>query len=129
MELLDRYLEAVRRNLPWRRQDDIVAELRANLEAQLEDKESALGRPPTREEAEAWVKQLGSPLQMAARYQSQQHLIGPELFPIREHIVQQHRIGHGAGVCLGCLGPACARTQAAGLRLEVRWHAATHRPV
>jgi hypothetical protein len=82
MELLDRYLEAVRRNLPWRRQDDIVAELRANLEAQLEDKESALGRPPTRDEAEAWLKQLGSPLQMAARYQPQQYLIGPALFPI-----------------------------------------------
>ena len=82
MELLDRYLEAVRKNLPWKRQDDLLAELRANLEAQLEDKESALGRSLTKEEAEAWVKQLGSPMQMAARYQPQQYLIGPALFPI-----------------------------------------------
>ena len=43
MELLDRYLNAVRRHLPWLRQDDIIAELRANLEAQLEDKEAAAG--------------------------------------------------------------------------------------
>ena len=48
MELLDRYLEAVKKHLPWQRQDDIIAELRANLEAQLEDKEAGLGRPLTR---------------------------------------------------------------------------------
>jgi hypothetical protein len=82
MELLDRYLEAVRKNMPWKRQNDLLTELRANLEAQLEDKESVLGRPLTKEEAEAWVKQLGSPMQMAARYQPQQYLIGPVLFPI-----------------------------------------------
>jgi hypothetical protein len=82
MEMLDRYLEAVRKLLPWKRQDDIIAELRANLEAQLEDKETELGRPTTPQEAEAWLKDLGSPMQMAARYQSQQYLIGPRFFPI-----------------------------------------------
>ncbi len=81
MELLDRYLQAVKRHLPWQRQDDIVAELRANLEAQLEDKEAALGRPLTQEEAGEWLKQIGSPIQVAARYQRQQYLIGPALFP------------------------------------------------
>ena len=88
MELLDRYLGAVRKNLPWKRQDDILAELRANLEAQWEEKESALGRPLTREEAEAWVKQLGAPMQMAARYQPQQYLIGPALFPIYRQVMR-----------------------------------------
>lgn len=38
MELLDRYLEAVRKHLPWRGQDDILAELKANLESQLDEK-------------------------------------------------------------------------------------------
>ena len=55
MELLDRYLQAVKMHLPWQRQDDIVAELRANLEAQLEDKEAELGRPLTKEEATRYV--------------------------------------------------------------------------
>jgi len=82
MELLDRYLQAVRRHLPWLRQDDIIAELRANLEAQLEDKEAELGRKLTNAEMEAWLKQLGSPLHVAARYQPQQYLVGPALFPI-----------------------------------------------
>lgn len=82
MEILDRYLQAVKRHLPWLRQDDIIAELRANLEAQLEDKQAELGRYLTDAEIEAWLKQFGSPLQVAARYQSQQYLIGPAVFPI-----------------------------------------------
>jgi hypothetical protein len=81
MELLDRYLQAVKKHLPWQRQDDIVAELRANLESQLEDKEAELGRPLNTGEVEAWLKQMGPPMQVAARYQPQQYLIGPAVFP------------------------------------------------
>ena len=88
MELLDRYLDAVKKHLPWQRQDDIIAELRANLEAQLEEKEAALGRPLTQAEAEAWLKQLGSPMQMAAPYQPQQYLIGPAIFPIYRNVMK-----------------------------------------
>jgi hypothetical protein len=81
MDLLDRYLQAVKKHLPWQRQDDILAELRANLEAQLEDKEAELGRPLTMGESEDWLRQIGPPRQVAARYQPQQYLIGPVLFP------------------------------------------------
>ena len=88
MELLDRYLQAVKKHLPWQRQDDIIAELRANLEAQLEDKEAELGRPLTKEEAEQWLKQMGSPIQVAARYQRQQYLIGPALFPTYWYVLK-----------------------------------------
>ncbi len=88
MELLDRYLQSVKKHLPWERQDDIIAELRANLEAQLEDKEAELGRPLTKEEAEQWIKQLGSPIQVAARYQRQQYLIGPRVFPTYAYILR-----------------------------------------
>lgn len=88
MELLDHYLEAVRRYLPWRGQDDILAELKANLESQLEDQEFGLGRCLTTQEAEEWLKELGSPIQMAARYQSQQYLIGPAVFPVYRYILR-----------------------------------------
>ena len=81
MDLLDRYLQDVKKHLPWERQDDIVAELKANLEAQLEDKEAARGRPLTTGEVEAWLKQIGPPRQVAARYRPQRYLIGPALFP------------------------------------------------
>jgi hypothetical protein len=82
MELLDRYLQAVKKHLPLRRQDDIVAELRANMESQLEDKEAELGRPLTTGEAEDWLRSVGPPMMVAARYQPQQYLIGPALFPM-----------------------------------------------
>jgi hypothetical protein len=68
MELLDRYLEAVKKQLPWERQDDIIAELRANLEAQLEDRQEEVGHTLTPEEAKAWVGQLPPPAMMAGRY-------------------------------------------------------------
>ena len=88
MELLDRYLQAVRKYLPRNRQEDIIAELRANLESQLEERQSELGRPLTAAEAEAWVGKLGSPLQMASQYQPQQCLIGPGFFPIYVYVLR-----------------------------------------
>jgi hypothetical protein len=82
MELLDRYLQAVKKHLPLRRQDDIIAELRANMESQLEDKEAELGRPLTTGEAEDWLRKQGPPMMVAAPYQPQQYLIGPSIFPM-----------------------------------------------
>jgi len=88
MEILDRYLAAVKKHLPWQRQDDIIAELRANLESQLEDKEAELGRPLTSDEAAAWLKQMGPPMQVAARYQAHQYLVGPGLFPTYWYVLR-----------------------------------------
>ena len=88
MELLDRYLESVKKHLPWQRQDDIIAELRANLESQLEEKEETLGRPLTQAEAEEWLKQLGAPIQVAAGYQPQQYLIGPAFYPTYRYVLK-----------------------------------------
>jgi hypothetical protein len=88
MELLERYLQAVRKHLHTKKQDDIIAELRANLESQLEDKEAELGRSLTDAEAEAWLKQMGPPLQMAARYQPAQYLIGPAVFPTYKFVLR-----------------------------------------
>lgn len=88
MELLNRYLQAVQKHLPWKRQEDIIAELRANLESQLDEKESELGRPMTANEAEDWIRQLGSPAQMASHYQPQRYLIGPAVFPAYIHVLR-----------------------------------------
>ena len=88
MELLDRYLQAVKKYLPTRRQDDIIAELRANMESQIEDKESELGRPLTQGEMEDLLRKMGSPLKVASRYQSQQYLIGPTFFPMYVYVMR-----------------------------------------
>ena len=81
MELLDRYLQAVKKYLPKNRRDDIAAELRSNILEQVEDKEASLGRPLTIEEEEEVLRKHGHPMQVAARYMPQQQLIGSTVFP------------------------------------------------
>jgi hypothetical protein len=88
MELLERYLQAVQKHLPRERQADIVAELRANMESQLEDKEAGLGRPLTQGEAEDWLRAMGPPVLVASRYRPQQYLIGPSLYPIYLYVLR-----------------------------------------
>lgn len=85
-DLLDRYLYAVGRHLPAQRrgalaQNDLIAELAANLHAQMEDKEAELGRPLTQDEQAEVLRRHGHPILVAARYQPHRSLIGPELFP------------------------------------------------
>ena len=46
MDLLERYLQAVRTYLPQSQQDDIVKELSENLRSRMEDQEASLGRQP-----------------------------------------------------------------------------------
>lgn len=79
--LLDRYLHAVGKYLPASRRGDILAELSANLLAEMDDKESELGRPLTAAEQSALIKTHGRPFQVAAGYLPQHYLIGPIVFP------------------------------------------------
>ena len=88
MELLDRYLQAVRFWLPRKQQDDIIAELGDDLRSQIEERESALGRPLNEDEHVALLKQAGQPLLVAGRYQKQQALIGPVLFPLYSFVLK-----------------------------------------
>src|SRR3569833_1061029 len=88
MELLDRYLQAVRKYLPLRRQDDIIAELRANMESQIEDRESELGRSLMLGEFDDFLRKMGHPMVVASRYQPQQYLIGPTVFPMYLYVLR-----------------------------------------
>jgi hypothetical protein len=81
MDLLDRYLQAVRAYLPKSQQDDIIKELSDNLRSQIEDQESGLGRPLSEGELAALLKKHGHPLFVASRYRQSRHLIGSTLFP------------------------------------------------
>lgn len=89
MELLDRYLQAVRFWLPKTQQDDMIEELRDDLNSQIEERESSLGRAVSEDELVALLRQTGHPLKVAARYQPQQQsLIGPMLFPIYKFVLK-----------------------------------------
>ncbi len=61
MDLLARYLQAVKFFLPQRQQDDIVRELSENLLAQFEDQAETLGRPLTEAEQAEILKRTDTP--------------------------------------------------------------------
>jgi hypothetical protein len=82
-ELLDRYIHAIQMMLPPEKMDDIAAEVRSNLESQVEDQAMALGRELRPEELSALLKQHGHPVKVACRYHDEPRrgLISPALFP------------------------------------------------
>ena len=82
MDLLERYLQAVKFFLPRRQQDDIVRELSENLVSQMEDREEQLGRALTEDEQAEILRRHGHPMMVAGRYRSHQQLIGPVFFPL-----------------------------------------------
>ncbi len=83
LDLIDRYLQAVRFWLPkTHRQDDLIAELGEDLRSQIDDKETELGHPLDKIETAEILKRCGSPMMVAGRLGPQRHLIGPTLFPI-----------------------------------------------
>lgn len=81
MDLIDRYIAAVRRHLPAARQDDIAQELRDSLRSDAEEREQELARPLSEDEQSELLKKHGHPWLMASRYRPQQYLIGPALYP------------------------------------------------
>lgn len=81
MDLIERYLTAVSRQLPAKQAADIEAELRDVLLSRVEEQEARLGRPLGRVELESLLIEFGHPLVVAGRYRKVQHLIGPEVFP------------------------------------------------
>ncbi len=83
LDLIDRYLQAVRFWLPkTQRQEDLLAELGEDLRSQIDDKEHELGHPLDKAETAEILKRCGSPMMVAGRLGPQRHLIGPALFPI-----------------------------------------------
>lgn len=82
MDLVERYLQAVKFWLPDGQEQDILQELSVDIQLEIEDKEAGLGRKLNEAEVADLLKQRGRPLSVAAGYRPQQHLIGPALFPV-----------------------------------------------
>jgi len=94
MQLVDRYLQEVKRYLPAVQRDDILKELSANILGEMDDRESTLGRTLTEDEQIAILQQQGSPMVVASRYRNDQRsftfgrvIIGPALFPLYAKIL------------------------------------------
>jgi hypothetical protein len=122
MDLLDRYLAAVRRNLPVRDAADITEELRDVLLARAEEREASSGSV----DWPALLKEFGHPLTVAARYRQQQWLIGPELYPFYLNFLKVVgliviTVVIVVGVVKGMLSPGQPGPMIAGLLGSLWW--------
>jgi hypothetical protein len=88
MELIERYLQAVKFWLPKQQKQDIIAELSEDIYAQIEEQETARGHKLSESELEAFLKRRGRPVVVANRYLPQQYLIGPLLFPVYRFVLK-----------------------------------------
>jgi len=111
LELVDRYLQAVRFWLPkTRREEDVLAELGDDLRSQIEAKESELGRPVTKDEVSEILKRCGMPMIVAARLAPKRYLIGPTLFPIYAFVLKMVLLWIIVPVFVFIVGPATLAT-------------------
>ena len=81
MDLLERYLQAVKFWLPRKQNKDILAELSEDIRSEIEDKEAELGRSARASRARSHPDRWGHPMLVAERYLPQRSLIGPVLLP------------------------------------------------
>jgi hypothetical protein len=106
IELVDRYLQAVRFWLPkTSKQADLVAELGEDLRSQVEEKETEVGRPLDETEVGEILKRCGPPMVVAARIAPKRYLIGPTLYPIYEFVLKMALLWILVPVFLFIVGP------------------------
>ncbi len=86
--MIARYLESVKFWLPKGQKADIIDELSADIDAQVEEREATLGRKLSEAEVESILKERGRPVVVANRFLPQEQLIGPLLFPVYRFVLK-----------------------------------------
>jgi len=94
MQPVESYLNNLAKLLPADQRDDILRELSEDINSEIEDKESQLGRTLGEAEKLEILKRRGTPLQVAAGYTQNKgtlafgpQLIGPVLFPFYARVL------------------------------------------
>jgi hypothetical protein len=128
VEVLDRYLQAVRSWLPPAQKDDVVAELEDDLRSQIDEEEAALGRPLGAGELEGLLRRRGHPMWVAEPFADPDHLIGPVLLPLYRRVLKVALAGLGAifsvmYVVFGLVAPDLVRNPALGSLSFWAWYA------
>ena len=81
MEILDRYLHEIGKRLPSKQRDDIIKELNTLLLDSIDEaRESSDGSKTDEEIAAEIIKNFGNPKEIAARYSSNNYIIGPRFY-------------------------------------------------
>ena len=128
MDMLDRYLAEVQRNLPRDHEPDIIDEIGDDLRSQMDEREAALARPLNDDEQAAILRAYGNPKVVAARYATQQYLIGPLLLPFYWYALRLVLpVILGIEVVAGTIvALALGRSEAFYAALDVAWHSAIY---
>jgi hypothetical protein len=103
MDLIDRYVYEVARNLPAK--SDIPHELHSLLTDALEQRAEKEGRPADEAMAIDVLREFGKPEELALRYSEHRSLIGPELFPLFESVVWSILVIIAGAQLLGVVAP------------------------
>jgi hypothetical protein len=82
MNLIDRYVTEIGKQLPRKSRADIETEIRSTLEDMLEERSAKAGRQADDDMVKELLKEYGAPDKVAATYLPERYLIGPKLFPI-----------------------------------------------
>jgi hypothetical protein len=85
-DLVSRYVQQVGRYLPSKERKEVEAELRSQIQDQLEAQFEGV---PSQADTVAVLAELGDPRKMATSYGSQQYLIGPELYPTMIQVLRR----------------------------------------
>ena len=88
MDLINRYLHAVRFWLPKSQQEDIIAELGEDLRSKIDEREAVVGHPLDDDGVAAILVERGDPMLVASRFLPQRSLIGPALFPAYQFVLK-----------------------------------------
>jgi hypothetical protein len=82
MDLIERYLQAVRGWLPaTASSDDILRELREDIESQVDERNAGGSRDSGESGLVLLIKARGNPMSVARRYLPDESLVGPALYP------------------------------------------------
>lgn len=88
MDLIDRYLAAVGWWLPREQKADILAELREDLQSEIDERSGIAGRALTEGEVEELLRERGRPMKVALRYLPQRPLIGAAIAPMYHTVLK-----------------------------------------
>lgn len=96
MELIDRYVQAVGRHIWNKQRADIEQELKSILLDMLDERRQ--GQEATRDEIVSLLKEYGTPAQVAATYNENNYVVGPELFELYIMVLKIVALAVGIGL-------------------------------
>lgn len=88
MNLIDRYVQAVKAYLPAKLREDVGEELHSLLYEKLDDMRMENNGQLSEQNEVDFLKRQGHPMTVAARYQEQQNLVSETLYPLYRQILR-----------------------------------------